>query len=240
MPLWLGRKLHVQKVIEREIGFKGEVLFTEHHEAHAASAFYPSGFEEAAVLTVDGAGERVTTLLGEMRPGRLVRHRQEIYPKSIGKTWEAVTDWLGFQPQSGEGKTMGLAAWGRPALRDRFRSVLRPEGADSFRLDLSYFDYPSGGNPLYGRRFTDEFGPARTRDGPVEPRHEDVAFALQAATEEVILHLARHLRERTGLRRIVIAGGCARNAPSNPASGFRFCSCHRWNRRRTRSSISSP
>lgn len=207
--------LGVESRFRRTFGYRGPFHQVEHHHAHAASAFFPSGFEEAAVLTVDGAGERVTTLLGEMRGGRLVRHRQEIYPKSIGKAWEAVTDWLGFRPQSGEGKVMGLAAWGGPALRDRFRSVLRPEGRDSYALDLSFFDYPSGANPLYGRRFVEEFGPARAPDAPVEARHRDVAFALQAATEEVILHLARHLRERTGLPRIVMAGGCALNAPSN-------------------------
>jgi carbamoyltransferase len=133
----------------------------------------------------------------------------------VGKAWEAVTDWLGFRPGFAEGKTMGLAAWGRPALRERFRDVLRPEGEDSFRLDLSYFAYPVGANPLYGERFVREFGPARAPTAPIEARHEDVAFALQAATEEVVLHLARHLRRRTGLPRLVMAGGCALNAPAN-------------------------
>jgi carbamoyltransferase len=207
--------LGVERRFRRTFGYRGPFHHVEHHEAHAASAFWPSGFEEAAVLTVDGAGEKVTTLLGEMRPGGLVRHRQEVYPKSVGKAWEAATDWLGFRPQSGEGKVMGLAAWGRPALRERFRSVLAPAAGGTFHLDLSYFDYPRGGNPLYGERFVREFGPARAPDAPIEPRHEDVAFALQSATEEVILSLARWLRERTGLPRIVMAGGCALNAPSN-------------------------
>jgi carbamoyltransferase len=207
--------LGVERRFREAFGYRGPFHHVEHHAAHAASAFYPSGFGEAAVLTVDGAGEKVTTLLGEMRPGRLLRHGQEVYPRSIGKAWEAVTDWLGFRPQSGEGKVMGLAAWGRPALRERFRSVLGPGKPGSFHLDLSYFDYPLGRNPLYSPRFTAEFGPARRPDAPVEPRHEDVAFALQAATEETVLHLARHLRERTGLPRIVMAGGCALNAPAN-------------------------
>ena len=207
--------LGIEGRFRRTFGYRGPFHMVEHHEAHAASAFWPSGFDEAAVLTVDGAGERVTTLMGEMRPGGLVRHRQEVYPKSVGKAWEAVTDWLGFRPQSGEGKVMGLAAWGRPALRERFREVLRPDGDGSFHLDLSFFDYPRGRSPLYGERFVREFGPARCSDGPIEPRHEDVAFALQAATEEVVLHMARRLRERTGLRRIVMAGGCALNAPAN-------------------------
>jgi carbamoyltransferase len=207
--------LGVERRFRRTFGYRGPFHMVEHHEAHAASAFWPSGFPEAAVLTVDGAGEKVTTLMGEMRPGGLVRHRQEVYPRSVGKVWEAVTDWLGFLPQSGEGKVMGLAAWGRPALRERFREVFRPDGEGSFHVDLSYFDYPRGRNPLYGERFVRAFGPPRGRDDPVEPRHEDVAFALQAATEEVVLHMALRLRERTGLRRIVMAGGCALNAPAN-------------------------
>jgi carbamoyltransferase len=207
--------LGVEGRFRRTFGYRGPFHQVEHHEAHAASAFFPSGFPEAAVLTVDGAGEKVTTLLGEMRGGRLVRHRQEVYPRSVGKVWEAVTDWLGFRPQSGEGKVMGLAAWGTPALREGFRSVLRPGEPGTFHLDLSYFDYPRGRNPLYGERFVREFGPARGPDAPIEPRHRDVAFALQSATEEVVLHLARWLRERTGLARVVMAGGCALNAPAN-------------------------
>jgi carbamoyltransferase len=150
-----------------------------------------------------------------MTAGKLVRHRQEVYPRSIGKVWEAMTDYLGFRPQSGEGKAMGLAAYGRPDLRDRFRSVLRPEGENSFHIDYSYFAYHRGGNPLYGERMEEEFGPARRPEDPILPHHEDVAFALQGATEEVVLHLARWLQRRTGLKRLVMAGGCALNAPSN-------------------------
>ncbi len=207
--------LGVESRFRRRFGFRGRFHMVEHHAAHAASAFYPSGFEEAAVLTIDGAGERVTTLLGRMTDGRLERLSQEVYPRSVGKAWEAVTDWLGFRPQSGEGKVMGLAAYGRPALVERFRSVLRPAGRESFHLELSYFDFPTGATPLYGRRFVEEFGPPRRPDGPIEPHHEDVAYALQAATEDVVLHLARSLRQRTGLRRLVMAGGCALNAPAN-------------------------
>ena len=177
--------LGVERRFRRTFGYRGPFDMVEHHHAHAASAFFPSGFDEAAVLTVDGAGERVTTLLGAYRGGRLERIRQEVYPVSVGKCWEAVTDWLGFRPQSGEGKAMGLAAWGRPDLVERFRSVLRPADGGSFHLDLSYFDYPVGRNPLYGARFVAEFGPPRAPDGPIGKHHQDVAFALQAATEEV-------------------------------------------------------
>jgi carbamoyltransferase len=207
--------LGVERRFRRAFGYRGPFHMVEHHAAHAASAFYPSGFDEAAVLTVDGAGEKVTTLLGAMRGGRLERLRQEVYPVSVGKCWEAVTEWLGFQPQSGEGKAMGLAAWGSPALVEEFRRVLRPGPEGSFLLDLSFFDYPRGGNPLYGAKFVRAFGPPRGPSDPVEDRHRDVAFALQAATEEVVLHLARWLRQRTGLRRLVMAGGCALNAPAN-------------------------
>jgi carbamoyltransferase len=187
-----------------------------HHVCHAASAYLASPFEEAALLTVDGSGEMATSTLGVGR-GREIRLFQEtFFPHSLGYLYVALTHYLGFIPDSDEYKVMALASYGGPDLLPRFRRLVRCGPAGTFELDLSYFAFQRGiRDPWVSPRFVREFGPLRRRGEPLEQRHYDVAFALQRTLEETVLHLARHLHARTGLRRLCYAGGTALNSVLN-------------------------
>ncbi|MCE9637346.1 MAG: carbamoyltransferase [Planctomycetes bacterium] len=210
--------LGVERSFRRATGFRGRFHCVEHHAAHADSAYYPSGFDDAAALTFDGAGESVTTLLAGVDDRGIARYADERYPKSVGKVWEAVTDWLGWRATQDEGKTMGLAPYGSPRFVTGFARVLHPPDADArgvFEQDLSYFDYPRGATRLVSDRFVHEFGPPRSTDGPIEDHHRDVARALQHWTEEVVLAAARRLRAESACPRLVMAGGVALNCVAN-------------------------
>ncbi|MEW6664794.1 MAG: carbamoyltransferase [Thermodesulfobacteriota bacterium] len=216
MPLWLGRKLHVQKVIEREIGFKGEVLFTEHHEAHAASAFYPSPFEEAAILTMDGVGEWATASYGFGKGNQIHLMKELHFPDSLGLLYSAFTYFTGFKVNSGEYKLMGLAPYGRPIYRDLIlRKLVDVKEDGSLRLDLSYFDF-LGGLRMTHRRFERLFGgPARRPESEITQREMDIAASIQAVTEEVVLKMGRHVHKETRLKNLCLAGGVALNCVAN-------------------------
>ncbi|MCG3134294.1 MAG: Decarbamoylnovobiocin carbamoyltransferase [Planctomycetes bacterium] len=210
--------LGVERRFRRETGFTGCFHAVEHHAAHADSAFFPSGFGSAASMTVDGAGEHVTTLLAAVDGSRIRRIADARYPFSIGKVWEAVTDWLGWRATQDEGKLMGLAPYGTPRFVEPFRAVFAAadEGDPRlFHMDLRWFDFPRGRTRLVSRRFVEAFGPPRAPDGPVEDWHRDVAFALQRRTEEAVLAMARRVRRETGLPRLVMAGGVALNCVAN-------------------------
>lgn len=207
--------LGAERQFREATGFRRRFHRVEHHTAHVESAYFPSGFERAAALTVDGAGEAVTTLLAHVDERGIRRHASARYPRSVGKVWEAVTDWLGWRATQDEGKTMGLAPYGTARLVDAFAQVLRPSAEELFHQDLSFFDYPHGAARLVSDRFVSTFGPPRSRDAPVEDHHRDVAFALQHWTEEVVISLARRLREMTGARHLVMAGGVALNCVAN-------------------------
>jgi carbamoyltransferase len=207
--------LGVERSLRRATGFRGRFHVVEHHAAHVDSAYYPSGYREAAALTIDGAGEAVTTLLARVNDREQVRLAKAMYPHSVGKVWEAVTQWLGWRPTCDEGRTMGLAPCGEDRLVARFREVLAADEDMPFRQDLSYFDYPRGARRLVSARFLHTFGPPRLPDAPIEDRHRDVAFALQRSTEEIVLSCARRLHAATGLSRLVMAGGVALNCVAN-------------------------
>lgn len=216
MPLWLGRKLHVPKVVRKEIGFEGDVLFTEHHEAHAASAFYPSPFEESAILTVDGVGEWATASYGWGK-GREIHLLKELhFPDSIGLLYSAFTYFTGFRVNSGEYKLMGLAPYGQPRYRDLILEKLIDLKDDgSLRLDLSYFDF-LGGLRMVNRRFESLFGgPARKPESPITQREMDIAASIQAVTEEVVLRMVRHVHRETKAKYLCVAGGVALNCVAN-------------------------
>jgi carbamoyltransferase len=216
MPLWLGKKLHVEKVIQREMGFKGEVLFTEHHEAHAASAFYPSPFEEAAILTMDGVGEWATASYGFGKGNQIHLMKELHFPDSLGLLYSAFTYFTGFKVNSGEYKLMGLAPYGRPLYTDAIlRELVDVKEDGSLRLDLSYFDF-LGGLRMTHKRFERLFGgPARKPESEITEREMDIAASIQAVTEEIVLKMARHVYKETRQKTLCLAGGVALNCVAN-------------------------
>jgi carbamoyltransferase len=215
----LGNKVWVNEHVRRAIGSagrEGRVLFAEHHMAHAASAFYPSPFDRAAILTLDGVGEWATTSLGAGH-GRTVELFDEIdYPHSLGLLYSAFTSFCGFKVNSGEYKLMGLAPYGEPKYYDTIRQRLidvRDDG--SYCLDMAYFGYIDGmvmTNDLFASLFG---GRARQPESPITRREMDLAASVQKVTDEVVLKTARHLRTVTGERNIVMAGGVALNCVAN-------------------------
>ncbi len=216
MPLWLGKKLHVPKVIRNEIGYDGEVLYTEHHESHAASAFYPSPFEEAAILTVDGVGEWATASYGFGRGRDITLLKELHFPDSLGLLYSAFTYFTGFKVNSGEYKLMGLAPYGKPIYRDVItRELVDIKEDGSLRLNLSYFDF-LGGLRMTNKRFDKLFGgPPRKPETRITQREMDVAASIQAVTEDVIMRMVHHVHAETGQKYLCLAGGVALNCVAN-------------------------
>jgi len=216
MPMWVRVKLMIPKLVERELGFKGTIGFPEHHESHAASAFYPSPFDEAAILTMDAIGEWTTTSFG-LGKGNEIEILSEIkFPHSLGLLYSAFTAYCGFRVNSGEYKLMGLAPYGEPIYADKIREHLVDIKEDgSFRLNPEYFTYIVGMR-MTGRRFNGIFGgPPRAMDGPIEKRHMDLARSVQVVTEEIVLKAVRHVHKSTGQRNLCLAGGVALNCVAN-------------------------
>jgi carbamoyltransferase len=216
MPLWLGQKLHIPRIIQRETGYEGDVLFTEHHEAHAASAFYPSPFEEAAILTIDGVGEWATASCGFGKDKDITLLRELHFPDSLGLLYSAFTYFCGFKVNSGEYKLMGLAPYGVPRYKDLILSELIDLKEDgSVRLNISYFDF-LGGLRMTNRRFTKLFGgPCRKPETDITQREMDIAASIQDVTEESVLRMANHVYKETNQRNLCLAGGVALNCVAN-------------------------
>ena len=216
---WLGEKLDLRKAIRAELPELRrdcQILFTEHHQSHAASAFYPSPFEEAAILTIDGVGEWATTTIGVGR-GREIKMLKELrFPHSLGLVYSAFTDYCGFRINSGEYKLMGLAPYGEPQFADAIRRELmaiKPDG--SFRLNLDYFNFLSGTTMTNGKFHQLFGGPPRGSEETIQQRHMDVARSIQVVTEEIMVLLARHAREITSQKNLCLAGGVALNCVAN-------------------------
>src|SRR4051812_35700821 len=219
LPSWLGEKLDLRKTMRQEIPRlrkQCEILFTQHHQAHAASAFFPSPFAEAGILTVDGVGEWSTTTIGH-GSGRELRLLQELrFPHSLGLLYSAFTAYCGFRINSGEYKLMGLAPYGEPRFVSKIYDHLldlKPDG--SFWLDLDYFAFLRS-DRMTNKRFDELFGgPPRKYDAPIEQRHMDVARSIQTVTDQIMLRLARRVREVTGSPNLCMAGGVALNCVAN-------------------------
>lgn len=216
-PLWMKERLFAERDIRGGLGgYEGKLLYTEHHESHAASAFYPSPFEEAAILTIDGVGEWATATIGVGRGAELELLEELRFPDSLGLLYSAVTYHTGFKVNSGEYKLMGLAPFGQPRYVDRIYSdVLDARDDGSFRLNQRYFDY-RGGLRMTNRQFDRLFdGPPRKPEGPITQREMDMAASVQVVCEDLVLRMARHAHERTGLDKLCMAGGVALNAVAN-------------------------
>jgi carbamoyltransferase len=219
MPLWLNEKLHLPRSIRKHVrGFKRGIVFAEHHESHAASAFYPSPFEEAAILTLDGVGEWTTTSLGVGRGNRIELSHEIRFPHSLGLLYSAFTYYTGFRVNSGEYKLMGLAPYGEPRYVDLILTHLIDVKEDgSFRMDMSYFNYCQG-LTMTNARFHELFGgPPREPEGAITEREMDLAASIQQVTEMIMLRAARHARRLTGAENLCLAGGVALNCVGNGA-----------------------
>lgn len=216
MPLWLGQKLYLHKILQKEIEYEGDVLFTEHHEAHAASAFYPSPFNEAAILTIDGVGEWATASYGFGKNKDITLLKELHFPDSLGLLYSAFTFFTGFKVNSGEYKLMGLAPYGVPRYKNLILSELVDLKEDgSIRLNLSYFDF-LGGLRMTNRRFAKLFGgPPRIPEKEITQREMDIAASIQAITEEILMRMARHVHKETSQKNLCLAGGVALNCVAN-------------------------
>ncbi len=214
MPSWLEDRLSLPVTLRDRLGFDGPVYFVKHHLSHAAASYYASGFDQAALLTVDGIGEWASASWGQALGGDITIERELRYPNSLGLLYSILCTYLGFQVFTGEGKVMALAAFGEPRFVDRLERCLelRPDG--SFRLDPGYFTL-NAGTRMFSRRFEALMGPARREGEPLEQRHFDVAASLQALCERILLAMARHVHQRTGLTRLCAAGGVFLNVVAN-------------------------
>jgi carbamoyltransferase len=223
IPLWLKEKLFQKRLLRQELqkfapdfDWERRLLFSEHHQSHAASAFFASPFAEAAVLTMDGVGEWATTSLAVGRDNRLEMRKEIHFPHSLGLLYAAFTSYVGFRVNSGEYKVMGLAPYGEPRYAQKiFDHIVDVKPDGSFRLDQNYFDYCTGLR-MTNARFDALFGgPPRQPEAELTQRDMDLAASVQAVTEEIVLRLARGIRQETGMKNLCLAGGVALNCVAN-------------------------
>lgn len=218
IPAWLGEKFYLPRRIRAALGeeFRGQLFFTDHHESHAASAFFPSPYEDAAILTLDAVGEWSTSSIGYGRGNRLTLTHEMRFPHSLGMLYSAFTYYAGFKVNSGEYKLMGLAPYGRPVYRDLIlEKIVRLQDDGSLWLDMSYFNYCQGltmTSEAFHRLFG---GPPRNPESRITDREMNIAASIQAVCEEVVLAAGRHVHRQTGSTRLVMAGGVALNCVAN-------------------------
>ena len=218
MPLWLKQKLHLPKEIRNGLNgeYTGNIVFTDHHESHAASAFFPSPFDSAAIMTLDGVGEWSTSCLGTGQGNSISLSHELRFPHSLGLLYSAFTYYTGFRVNSGEYKIMALAPYGQPKYRDLILDHLMDLKDDgSFHMDMSYFNYCQGLTMTSAKMHRVFGGPPRQPESELTQREMDLAASVQSVTEEVMLRTARHLHETTGEKNLVMAGGVALNCVGN-------------------------
>jgi carbamoyltransferase len=218
MPLWLKHKLHMRRTLREKFHTAPNtpLVFTDHHESHAASAFFPSPFDAAAILTLDGVGEWSTATFGVGENNKLRLMKQLQFPHSLGLLYSAFTYYCGFKVNSGEYKLMGLAPYGQPIYRDlilKHLLTLKPDG--SFWMNMDYFNYCQGLTMTNGRFHRLFGGPPRRPESMLEQRHMDLAASIQKVTEEIIMQMAREIHRQTKMKNLVLAGGVALNCVAN-------------------------
>lgn len=216
MPMWLKEKLWMGEQLKKELGYEGELIYPEHHQSHAASAFFPSPFESAAILTLDGVGEWATTTWGVGEGNKITLKGEIRFPHSLGLLYSAFTYYTGFKVNSGEYKVMGLAPYGEPKYRDLIlKEVIDLKEDGSFKLNMKYFNYCQG-LTMTSQAFHDLFGgEPRKAESTLTQREMDLARSVQDVTEEVMLRQARFLRKETGEKYLCLAGGVALNCVGN-------------------------
>lgn len=216
MPGWFATKLRLDKLLKRELGYTGPILYGQHHLSHAASAFYASGWDEASVLTVDGVGEWSTASWGVGRGSKLELKGEIRFPHSLGLLYSAMTWYLGFKVNSGEYKVMGLAPYGEPLYVDRIKRLIHIKDDGTFRLDMRYFTFDHGMR-MYNKGFEEVLGqPTRPQNhGEMSQFYKDVARSLQEVVNEVMVKLATKVVTETGVPRLCMAGGVALNCVAN-------------------------
>lgn len=216
MPVWIKEKLWIKLKVQEELGFQGEMLFPSHHDSHAAAAFFPSPFEEAAIITADGVGEWATTSYAVGEKNKIKGLAEIRFPHSLGLLYSAFTYYAGFKVNSGEYKLMGLAPYGRPVYKQLILDHLIDIKDDgSFRLDMKYFDYGAGLR-MTSRHFHRLFGgPPRKPESEISQKDMDIAQSIQEVTEEIMLKMARHVHRETGKKNLCLAGGVALNCVAN-------------------------
>lgn len=216
MPLWIKQKIWIKEFISKELDFEGKIIFPEHHESHAASAFFPSPFQKAAFLTIDGVGEWATTSYGVGKDNKIDILAEIHFPHSLGLLYSAFTYYTGFKVNSGEYKVMGLAPYGEARYRDLILSELMDLKEDgSFKLNMKYFSYCAGLTMTNGRFDRLFGGPPRKPESLLTQRDMDLARSVQEVTEEVMLRMARHIHKETGQKNLCLAGGVALNCVGN-------------------------
>jgi len=216
MPLWLKQKIFLKDLIRKKLDYDGEIIFTDHHESHAASAFYPSPFNEAAILTIDGVGEWTSASFGTGKGNTLNLSSEIKFPHSLGLLYSAFTYYVGFRVNSGEYKLMGLAPYGKPKYCDLIKKELVDIKEDgSFKLNMKYFNYCAG-LTMTNRRFHKLFGgPPRKSEAEIRQKDMDIARSIQEVTEEIMLKMADHVYAVTKMDHLCLAGGVALNCVAN-------------------------
>jgi carbamoyltransferase len=218
LPLWLKQKLHTPRELRQGLHerYAGRFVFTEHHESHVASAFFPSPFDEAAILTLDGVGEWATGSIAAGRGHQIELLEELRFPHSLGLLYSAFTYFTGFKVNSGEYKLMGLAPYGEPIYADRILDeMLDLKDDGSFRMDMSYFAFCYDDVMTSSRMDALFDGPARKAESDITQREMDIAASIQVVTEEIVLRIARHAHEKTGMKNLCLAGGVALNCVAN-------------------------
>jgi|AntAceMinimDraft_17_1070374.scaffolds.fasta_scaffold01196_3 carbamoyltransferase len=214
IPYWLQDRLIIPVLLKKELCYEGKTLFVKHHISHAASAFLVSPFEEAAIITADGLGEFATTTYGYGKKNNIRIIKELQYPNSLGLVYTAITSYLGFEANTGEGKTMGLSSYGKPTYIDKFKEIITVKPDGSFKIDNSFFGFNKG-TRMYSKKFIKTFGKPRKTKEKIEQRHCDIAASLQKFTEDTLIAIAKNVYKETKMDNLCLAGGIFLNCVAN-------------------------